>query len=382
MRRSLLLAGLALSVFSSQAIWVTYSPVTSLVAEDLDVSKEEVGLLAIVYPAAFLALTIPSGVLLDRAFRTWLTVGVLLTGAAGVLRLLDPLSYEWLLACQVLAALGQPLLLNSFAPAASTIRPERRDTVVSLLSFAMYLGIIYALGTGYYIYTRLGLQWLNIPIAAVSAASVILYVAGLPALPQQAGSGLGFKDVVSEFRLLAGRRDLWLLGLILGLGVALFDNMSIWLEAALSPKGLGDIAGSSVALALLAGLVGVAVIPPRVVRVGLRSWYIRAAALLVAVLYLALALETSRLAVQTLIPLAGLVMLPAYPVIMEWISTYYDKRLQGKAAGAIGFVSRILTVSLASAATLFLSSPSAYFTFLAVLSTIAFAIALLLPSDR
>ena len=382
MSRPILLAGLALSTFASQAIWVTYAPVTSMVAEELGVSKEAVGALAIVYPVLFLALTVPSGILLDRNFRLWLSFGVVLTGLAGVLRLLDPRSYAWLMACQVMAGVGQPFLLNSFALFASRVYPERRDAAVSALSFAMYLGIIYALGTGYYIYTRMGLETLNLPIAAVSIAGLLLY---LPATGILAGEGApeasGY-GVLSGLKALSRRRDLWLLGVLLGLGVALFDNMSIWLEAALAPAGLSDVAGISVAMALLAGLAGVAVIPSRVTRAGRRTAYIRLAALTVTVIYAALALGAGRITVQTLIPIAGLVMLPAYPVIMEWISTFYEKDLQGKATGVIGLISRVFTVALASAAVAFLSGPTHYFAFLASLSAVAILVALLLPSDR
>lgn len=380
--RPALLAGLALSVFASQAIWVTYSPVTSMVAGELGVSKEAVGALAIVYPALFLALTVPSGVLLDRNFRLWLTAGVVLTDAAGLLRLLEPRSYWWLMACQVMAGVGQPFLLNAFAPFASRVYPERREAVVSALSFSMYLGIIYALGTGYYIYTRHGLEALNIPIAAVAAAGLLAYTAALSALPGGGSGGPGGGGVLGGLRALARSRDLWLLGVLLGLGVALFDNMSIWLEAALAPAGLSDVAGVSVALALLAGLAGVTFIPSLAARAGRRTLYIRLATVTVTVVYVLLALEPGRLAVQTLIPLAGLVMLPAYPVIMEWISTFYRREVQGSAVGLLGLVSRVFTVTLASAATAFLSGPKPYFAFLASLSAAAILVALLLPGDR
>ncbi len=334
---------------------------------------EAVGALALVYPVLFLILTVPSGILLDRDFRLWLTVGVVLTSLAGILRLLEPRSYAWLMACQVMAGIGQPFLLNSFALFASRVYPERKETAVSALSFAMYLGIIYALGTGYYIYTHHGLEALNLPVATVSAAGIL---AG-----GGAGEGGGY-SVLEGLKSLAGRRDLWLLGVLLGLGVALFDNMSIWLEAALAPAGISDVAGLSVALALLAGLAGVTVIPGLVARAGRRTLYIRMATVAVTSIYACLALKANRVTVQTLIPLAGLVMLPAYPVIMEWISTFYEKGIQGKAAGVIGLVSRVFTVALASAAVAFLSGPTPYFAFLAALSAIAIAVAALLPGGR
>ncbi len=377
MGRRILLAGLSLVVFASQAIWITFSPVGSLVAGELGVLKEMVGLLALVYPVVFLALTLPSGLLLDRGFKAWLSIGAYLTVLGGVLRLVFPSSYWWLLACQVLAAIGQPFLLNSFAPFASRFYPDRRDLAVSVLSFSMYLGIIYGLGTGYYMYTRYGLEALIAPIAGVSLLGGALYTLG--ALERWPPDPPRRRSIIDEVKAVARIRELWLLGSLLGLGVALFDNMSIWLETALSSVGLGDVAGVSVALSLVLGLAGVTFIPSMVARAGARTLYLRMASIVAVVVYAVLAVEAGRITILTLIPLLGLVMLPAYPVVMEWISTFHPKEIHGGASGFIGLVSRLFTVTLASAAVLFTGSPGSYFAFLALLALAAVAIALMLP---
>ena len=380
--RLVFLAGATTATFASQAVWVTFAPVASLVAEDLGVSVEAVGLLALLYPTFFLILTLPSGVLLDMNMRLWVTAGAVLTGLAGALRLLDPSSYQWLFLCQLLGAIGQPFLLNSFPAIASALYPERREAVVSILSFSMYLGIIYALGTGYRIYNSYGITGLITPIALASILGAVMTLAGASRLGSGSkGGGLSY-PVATTIRYVVRQRDLLLLGVLLGLGVALFDNMSIWLEAALAPAGLGDVAGVSVALSLLAGLIGVIVIPGLVVRSGHRTMYIRFIVVLVTSIYLVLAFAPSRASILLLIPLAGFLMLPAYPVIMEWVSRFHEERVQGSAAGFIGLISRVFTVFLASLAAAFIGGPTQYFLFLAALSATAILVALLLPSDR
>lgn len=378
--RGILLAGLAATIFASQAIWVTFSPASSLVARELGVSKEAIGMLAVTYPALFLALTIPSGLLLDRSFGRWLAFGVATTGLAGVLRLALPRNYYWLLACQLLGAIGQPFLLNSFAPLASRLYPERREAVISLLSFSMYLGIIYALGTGRFIYEAYGIYGLLVPIAAISLVGLALYA--YAAVKVRIPEAASRESMLGEVREVASILELWLLGIVLGLGVALFDNMSIWMEAVLSGVGLGGVAGLSVALALLLGLGGVAVIPAFIAGRSKRTLYIRGVTLYGILIYGVLAAKTTKLGVLTLIPTLGLLMLPAYPIIMEWISTFYPKRIHGSASGFIGFVSRIFTVALATAAVAFIGSPRSYFTFLAMLTAAALLVSLLLPGDR
>ncbi len=379
-RRGILLAGLAISIFASQAIWITFSPVGSLVSKELGVSKASVGLLAITYPVFFLILTIPSGILLDRGFKKWLSLGVYLTVLAGLLRLVMPHNYYWLLACQLLGAFGQPFLLNSFAPFASRVYPERREEIVSILSFSMYLGIIYGLGSGYWLYTHYGLILLISPIAITSLLGGLLYIYGV--------SGIVFgrveikRTLLGELKNVLAYRELWILGVVLGLGVALFDNMSIWLETVLSKAQLSSIAGVSVALSLLLGLVGVVLIPSPIARRGKRTMYIRLVTIIGIIIYSSLTVYTARYTVLTLIPALGFLMLPAYPIIMEWISTFYPREIHGSSSGFIGFVSRIFTVVLASVAVAFIGSPRNYFSFLAVLTLGALIFALMLPGEK
>ena len=385
MKRGFLLLGLSLIIFVNQAAWITFSPVSSLVSMELGVTKHMVGLLAILFPAFFLLLTIPSGLLLDRSFHRWLTIGVILTIVGVVLRLLYPRNYLWLLGCQVLLAIGQPFLLNSFAPFASRVYPENRDFAVSILSLAMYLGIIYSMGTGYFLYTKYGLLSLLAPISAVAIIGALLYVAGYRILVTSRIENRlapSSRNVLEEMRKVVSYRELWLLGIVLGLGVALFDNMTIWLETVLDSIGIGNIAGVAIAAALLLGLGGVAFVPRIIARMSKRTYYIRAATIIGLVIYILLALYTGRLLVAVLIPLLGLVMLPAYPIIMEWISTYYPREIHGGSSGFIGFVSRIFTVLLATVAAVFTYSPRAYFLFLTTVTIAALVIALLLPREK
>ncbi len=382
MRRALLLVGLSVAVFANQAAWITFSPVSSIVSGELGVSKHMVGALAILYPAFFLVLTIPSGLLLDRSFKKWLTVGVALTAVGATLRLVSPYDFYWLLGCQVLLAVAQPFLLNSFAPLAGRVYPERRGLAVSILSLSMYLGIIYAMGSGYWVYSRFGIVGLIAPIAAVSLVGLVAYLAGLAALGHGDSMHTARATILLEMRRVVGYRELWLLGVILGLGIALFDNMTIWLETVLAEVGLGKIAGLAIAASLLAGLAGVSFIPSMIARRRLRTLYIRTAAAVGVLVYATLAFYTSSELVLLLIPALGLVMLPAYPIIMEWISTYYPKDIHGASSGFIGFISRIFTVTLATAAVAFTHSTASYFGFLALASGAALAVSLLLPPDK
>ncbi len=377
MRKTLALLGYVIITFASQSIWVTFSPVATYVAKDLAVPVEYVGYLAVLYPTFFLLLTVPSGVLLDKNLRLWLAFGSATTALGGLLRLAASGSYTWLFFCQVLAAVGQPFLLNGFVPFATHMYPRRRPLVISVLSLSMYLGTVFALATGLAIYSGAGLTGLVGIHAVISAVGLALFLLGLPSLPVGGGSGLAV-----SLRRVVGKKDLWIVGAILGLGIAAFDNLATWLQPALVTAGLGDVAGTAVALAIISGLVGVTFIPSVVARSNIRAWYLRGAAFLASALLASTSILLTPTSIYVNLAVAGLVMIPAYPILMEWIGKFHPPELHGSSTGFVGLVSRVVSVSLLLTAPYLIGSAQTYLQFIAALLLLAFIFTLLLPNDR
>jgi major facilitator 4 family protein len=376
----LALSGLIIIVFVSQAIWVTYSPILTNVATLIGTSIGLVGLLAIIYPIVFLVMTIPAGLLLDKNFKLWLSFGSILTFAGGALRIVLPHTYISLLTFQLLGAIGQPFLLNSFALFASKYYEKRKSLVISVLSFSMYLGTIFALGAGEFFYKSGGLYYVFLPTAVLSVVGIVLYLAGLNKLEgKQSGSTI---PTIKGMKFAIKQRNLWVLGIILGLGVAAFDNLSTWLQPVLQTINLGGSAGTVVALTLIVGLVGILILPTLVSKMQFRTFYLRGAALAVLLIFVTLGFLTSRVTLYFLLPVGGLVMLPAYPIINEWISKFYSTDKQGVASGFMAFVSRVLSVVFTLSALVVLSTVEGYFLFLAVLILGAAIFTFLLPMDK
>ncbi|AFA40031.1 major facilitator 4 family protein [Pyrobaculum oguniense TE7] len=376
--RYLITLGLALITFASQAIWVTFSPVVTYVAKELGVSNEYVGYLAVLYPLLFLVLTVPSGILLDKNFKLWLTFGAIITSLGGFGRLIMPYNYYWLFICQLFAAIGQPFLLNAFVPFASKYYPQRRALVISILSLSMYLGIIFALATGYNLYTSGGITTLILPTATVSLVGLIIFILGAvrtTEIRNETRQNLIITYVIS-------RRDIWLLGGILGLGIAVFDNLATWLQPALETVGLGKIAGEAVASAIIAGLVGILFIPSMISKRNIRTMYIRLIIPLIIIFFIIISTFQEKIVIYTLLTVSGLLMIPAYPVIMDWIAKFYKKEHQGSATGFVGLISRAISVMLMFIAPRFIYDVRLYFLFLTSSIFVAFVLSLLLPNDR
>ncbi|MEM0329772.1 MAG: MFS transporter, partial [Archaeoglobaceae archaeon] len=89
-----------------------------------------------------------------------------------------------------------------------------------------------------------------------------------------------------------------------------------------------------------------------------------------------------KMAVYMFIAISGFLMLPAYPIIMDWIGKFHKKELHGSATGFVGLVSRAISVALMLMAPQFIHSATAYFLFLTVVVAIAFVFSILMPNDR
>jgi len=375
--KTLLTIGFALIIFAAAAVWVTFSPVLTQVSQEINVSVEMMGFLAITYSILFPILTIPSGMLLDRDFKRWFLFGVVATFFAAVGRLLSS-NYYWLLACQLSGALGDPFLINASVSYASRLYEEKRTAVISALGLSMYLGMTFAQVTGLELYKALGLKGLLLPAAVIALAGIICVLISIREVEFYATKEFALKD----FKAMLRRRDLWTLGVMLGIGMATFNNLAVWLEPVLNSMQLGEIAGDVVALSIVLGLIGVATVPVRIAKRNLRTIYLRSITVLNAAFFATLAFVVDKSLIFALIGASGLLMLPAYPIVMDWIGKFCSKEVHGTATGFVGLISRVLLVTLTLGAMYFISQARLYFTYIATSLLMALVLALLLPNDH
>jgi predicted MFS family arabinose efflux permease len=161
MNRWAILAGYGLLAASTQLLWLTYAPITTQAHRVMGVSVGAVGDLAAIFPLMYMALALPSGRWLDTRFERALSTGAILTAGGGLLRLAGPTSYAWALAGQIVAATGQPLVLNSITKVAARYFPEReRTAAISAGSVSLYLGILVAVLIGSPLFDAGGLRLL------------------------------------------------------------------------------------------------------------------------------------------------------------------------------------------------------------------------------
>ncbi|RCX05060.1 cyanate permease [Schleiferia thermophila] len=358
--RSLLLAGFVMVTFANQAMWVTFAPVASQVAAKLQVEVRWVGFLPVLYPVVFLLLSIPAGKLADMDAVKWVMIAGVLTAIGATVRFAG-FNLFVLYFSQFLAAVAQPLILNGFVPLTKLYSQEKRSVVLTTMSVSMYSGIAFSLLAGVPVYSTFGITGLILPAAVLSVIGLVVLICAHrflstgPATPSSVNTGFG--SVVC-------RPFVMVFGCILGLGVGTFDNLSTWLEPALSSTNFSHHAGQIMGIAISAGVIGVGVISPAVARYRWHIGYLKFVLVFVLLSMVLLTVYPKLVVFYILIITSSVLMFPAYPLIMEMVA---ERFLQGGlAAGAVGMVSRVVTVTLTLLASAYIGDASLFFRFLSI----------------
>ncbi|MFN4298184.1 MAG: MFS transporter [Thermaurantimonas sp.] len=360
MPKKLYFIGYLLLTFSSQAIWITFAPVVSQIAAEVGTTATHIGMLAVLYPIFFLPLSLPAGRLIDSNLKKYVLLAVLLTALSALGRFISQ-DLVTLYFCQILAAVAQPFVLNGFVPVAHTLFPAQRSRALSALSVAMYSGMAFSLLTGVYLYERFGMYGLLWPSAITGLSGLVLIALTYKSIDYKP---LHSKFHFSEIKTLMKSKPVLLLGCILGLGVGTFDNLSTWLEPALQHTEASTSAGSAMGMAILAGIFSVGPVVALVAKRGWHTQYLHFATLAVSMSMYLLSMHHPVWLIKGILIFGGSAMFPAYPIILELVAERHSN--VGLATGAVGMVSRVITVTLTVAAALFIAGPKMFFTYLSI----------------
>jgi predicted MFS family arabinose efflux permease len=309
-------------VAATQILWLTFAAIDTDVARDFSVSREAVGWLANVFPLAYVVLALPTGLALDRWFRSSLLTGAGLTALGGILRLVAP-NYEWALTGQIVVAIAQPFVLNGLTKTATAyLPPERRGSGIALGSAAQFLGAIVALVMGPALQAGHGVELLLVVQAAIGCGAFAMLAASLrsPAtktadVGPRAGIGLG------ELRAAWSVRQLRTLSGLAFVGVGVFVAISTYLQPILHLDRISATdAGLMLAGMLAAGIAGCGILAPAVERRRAERAYLTVAVLLVTVFMTVLAFVHPAIGADfALIGATGFVLLTALPVMLSLI---------------------------------------------------------------
>ena len=265
--RWVMLAAFMLMVAVTQALWITFAPITSIAMDFYHTSDIAIGLLSIVFMAVYILLVLPAAWLIDTwGLRGAVSLGAALTAFFALTRGLFADNFALVFVSQIGIAIGQPLVLGAITKlAARWFLLEERATAAGLGTLAIYLGILAELFLTPLLVNSYGMRtMLLIDGAAACVAAVFFIVAAREHPPTPAGlagqeeRSLMFDGLKSMLR----QKDFILLLVIFFIGLGMFNGITTWIEEIVKPNGFSpEKAGVAGALMLVGGIVGAVVIP-------------------------------------------------------------------------------------------------------------------------
>ena len=227
---------------------------------------------------------------------------------------MNPDSYGWVLAGQVVLSVGQPLVLNATTKVAARWFPAtERTRAIAVGSGAQFLGILIAATTAGALMDAGGLALLLGVHAALATAAAIALVVALALVPPAFAADAGPAPSLSWLR---HDRLLLKLAAMLFVGVGLFNALATWLDPILEDLGMAGAGGLVIATTTIAGLVGTAVLPDLAARRDRRRTVLLTTTVLAVVTFPLVAVLPSLWLVVAALAVVGFFLLAGLPIAL------------------------------------------------------------------
>jgi MFS family permease len=372
----------------TQLYWLNFAAIETFIEDLLHIPASDVMWFTIVFPAVQVLLTLPAGVLIDKkGFKYGIGLGAIFTGVFALFRLISPESFTILLISQIGISIGQPFILNGVTKLAVTwFSPKEEALAVGLGSFALFIGMMVALGVTPYLIGAVGytgmIQIYGV-LGIIGTVIFLLFVKSQPPTParqpEAAVTEAGWRSIGHVLKV----RDFVILGFIAMIGIGVFNGLATWLEKILNEMHnipMGD-AGTISAIMVVAGMIGCVVLPLLSDKVGRRKPFLISATVIGAITILMLLFSggfTSSLIVCIAI---GFFFISALPIMLTMSAEINGPKYAGISVGylqLLGNAAAVILVWLMETLRNSTSSFTAPIILLVALLVVAFIITLLI----
>lgn len=357
---------------ATQALLVNYAPVTNDAARHFGVSVTAVGWLSQVFPLVYVLVAIPAGLVLDRYFRPALVIGAVLTAVGALLRLVGD-SYGWAMAGQVVAAAGQPFVLNAITGLVVVyVVAKDRTTGIAVASSAIFAGMVAGSLIGASLPGEEHIRTITVLTSLIATVTALGLVIALAFVRPLAGADAipatnGLRSVRAAF----GNRYLRRLCAIVAIPMGTFTALVTYGQPLLEPAGVSESsAGLILASMMVAGVAASAFVPVWADRHAREVQVMSLGIALTAGACLVLAVAPSTVMAYLALVGVGLVLLPALPIVLA-LTERHAQDAEGTAAGLIWLSGNIGAVLITTVVGSLVAHESVSFVVLAALTVIA-----------
>ena len=335
-RRWLVLVSYMLVAALSQALWLNFAPLLSLVQKTYGVSELVASTLVMVFPLLYVLVSVPAGTLTDRkGYRFTIGLGAVLMALCSALRIYDR-SFAALLAGQIGVALAQPLVVNGITKLVADWFEERQGALATGLgTMGMFLGMAAGMAATPPLVEALGLRGAMIAFTGASVAVAGLFLALVR--PNPRGPAAASSDTAPRgMRQLLRDRDLLLVCLLGFVGLGFFNGLTTWLEQILAPNGVSAVdAGMVGGMLVIGGIIGAVVIPALSDRFRRRKPFVLLCTAVALATVYPLCASGHYATLLVLAALLGFFFLPAYALLLEMSAELAGPAQAGSATGLL-----------------------------------------------
>lgn len=244
----------------TQALWLNFAPILTLIQKRYGVDELTASSLILVFPALYVVLSLHAGALIDRrGYRFSVRLGALLMALSACVRIYTG-SFWVLLAGQLGIAIAQPYIVNSISKlVADWFPPEQNAAANGLGTVGLFIGMAAGLGLTPELCHDGSLATAMIVFAGLSILGAgVFFLFG----HENHASHRADATLLNESRVLLRDRNLRALFVIAFLALGYFNGLTTWLELILAPRGINSAqAGLAGAALIVGGIVGAAVVP-------------------------------------------------------------------------------------------------------------------------
>ncbi len=334
-------------IIATEIMWLTFSPIASIMAETYGVSSFAVDMLGTSYMIMFIICCFPASYVIDKyGFRVSLIIGGLLTGIFGFTRFALSDSFVMIMISQFLVAAGQPFLLNVTTKVATNWFPfEERATADGILTMAQYLGFAIPMLLSPMIAESSGITaMLKIYgiIGVIAAVIVILFTREKPKVappgPAAEKQDFSLSAILSLFK----NKD-YLKALVAAfISIGIFNTILTLIESILMPRGITSAqAGIIGAAFVVAGVIGAVITPAISDKIGRRIPFLLIAVCLLVPLYLGLTFIGNYIVLVVIAAISGYSIMGVAPILFQHGSEVAYPAQEGTSLGVILLMGQI-----------------------------------------
>lgn len=346
----------------TQILWITFAPISSLIAAFYGVAELDVALLSLIFMVVYIPVSIPAAYLIDnKGFRLACIVGAVITAIFAIFRAFSP-DYLFLLIFSAGIAIGQPFVFNSPTKIARRWFPAKeRGLATGLGTMAIFLGILLGLLVTPFLTLWFGISNMMLIYAAIAVIAALLFVLiakESPPTPPELDE-LEDEKMITGLRRIFGIKQFFILIVLFFIGLGIFNGVATWIEQILLGRVV-DItqAGIVGAVIIFGGIIGAVIIPELSDRFQRRKPFILLSLAMAIPFTFLLAYHPDYTVLLLSAFLLGFFLMPALPIGLQAGAEMTKPIPEGTSAGVLmifgqaGGIVLILLMSLVSDFTL------------------------------